>query len=758
MQINPGGIPVEVREIPRWVLWQYEERDGKRTKVPYMIAGGRASTTDPKTWTDYASALAAAAVGDWAGIGFVFAPGDDILGIDLDHCREPATGALVDWAAVIVDQINSYTEVTPSETGLHILCRGKLPAGGRRKGGVEIYEQGRYFTVTGAALIGPERRLMDRSAELAALHGRIFAPPKAAATQNGNHAPSATETQIIEKLRESPKYAALWAGDTSGYGSHSEADLALAGYIAWLSGPDLNQIDRVFRQSGLMREKWMEKHGDLTYGDMTLGKAVHGIARFYDWSRTSGEQEPFVVSGVSVVSVSHDEQKMPVLAPEAFYGLPGRIVKTMSPHTESGESALLVSFLVGAGCLVGRGPYVYRDGARHGCNEFACIVGRSAVSRKGTSLRRVAEVFRAAAGTNVPYSDDSNRNKNTLHVMHEENEWSRLQLTGLGSGEALIASLVEAEKEGEADPRRLIVEEEFSRPLKVMRREGCVLSETVRQAWDRGILACRTKGKVLRSEGGHVSMLCHITERELKEEIGSVSLFNGFGNRFLWVYTERSKSLPFGGGHPAIAPLVSEMRQALDMARSTRNVALTPDAATIWGEAGVYDALIDRPAGLLGAITSRAEAHVTRLALIYAVLDMRREIDVCHLLAGLALWDLSERSCARLFGYSLGDDYADLILERLIEVYPRALTRTEIRDGFLRNAPAGRIPPALALLARRGKAEVSKAESGGRPAEMWRAKMADGNDQNDGNDKSPLSLARAAAASLGYATEATEAT
>lgn len=474
-----------------------------------------------------------------------------------------------------------------------------------------------------------------------------------------------------------------------------------------------------------------------------VSKIAHSVCR-YEPSKnghhlpenktTKTTKPPFVV--LSSQKNGKEEAGAPCdLPPEALYGLPGQVVHTLEPHTESGASAILASFLVGAGYLIGHGPHVYRDGARHGTNEFACVVGLSAVGRKGTATRRVEEIFHHVMdSTTVSHYDTLTTHD--MCVVH--GTWRENLLVGLGSGEALVAALAEDSRHGGC-PRRLVFEEEFSKPLKVMQREGSTLSETLRAAWDGSILANVTKGRSLRVAASHVSILAHITESEMRARLGATEMFNGFANRFLWFCTQRSRSLPFGGGDAPIAPLVYATRRALDHARALKRVEFDDEAKAVWGQGGVYDALLDRPSGLLGAVTSRAEAHVTRLALVYSLLDCASEIRMPHLMAALSVWDLSERSCAFLFGASSGDDYADTIDELLQDVYPGALTRTEIRDKFSRNAAPGRIPKALALLEREGKARCVTTDSGGRPVQYWCSTMSKTLRQND---KSPLELAR----------------
>ncbi len=154
------NIPEELAERPQWVCWRYEERDEKLTKVPYQPSGPyppdqKASTTDLMTWGTFEAAYRALdnEVRHYDGIGFVFSSADPFCGIDLDKCRDPQTGALDQWAQEIVGRVGEgYVEISPSGTGIHIIIRGSVRGGGMRKGPVEMYSRGRYFTITGHAL------------------------------------------------------------------------------------------------------------------------------------------------------------------------------------------------------------------------------------------------------------------------------------------------------------------------------------------------------------------------------------------------------------------------------------------------------------------------------------------------------------------------------------------------------------------------------------------------------------------------------
>ena len=257
-----------MRELRQWLVWRSEERDGKQTKIPYSPATGqRASSTTPETWAGYQEAVSAAREHGYGGVGFVFTPEDGLCGVDLDGCLNPETGEIEPWAQEVVEELDSYTEVSPSGTGVHILIRGELPAGRNRKGRFEAYDRGRYFTVTGKHLSGTPRAIESRQEELQGVVRRVFGS-EAPESANGHTEPLAasesvdnglSDTEVVEKAstcRNGEKFRRLWTGDTNDYGSHSEADLSLCGMLAFWTGGDATRIDALFRQSGLHRKKW----------------------------------------------------------------------------------------------------------------------------------------------------------------------------------------------------------------------------------------------------------------------------------------------------------------------------------------------------------------------------------------------------------------------------------------------------------------------------------------------------------------------
>jgi putative DNA primase/helicase len=309
--LSVDGIPAYLRAMPQWVCWQIKppKKPGdKFGKVPINPhTGGAASSTDAKTWSTFPEALARMEQEKLPGVGIVFA-GTGEFGVDLDHCRDPKTGTLEPWATKIVEQLDTYTEISPSGTGLHLIGRGELPEGRRKNGQIEMYDRGRFFTVTGVALPGTRPEVADRTEAVAALHDEVFGTPQQKPSATGAPIGPGPEDddKLIErasKTKSGAKFKALFGGDTSGYPSQSEAELALCSLLSSITNGDPRRVDRLFRRSGLFRDKWDERHGEFTYGELTIRKATSST-RLTASSGTdeatpafAGQSPPFTDSG-----------------------------------------------------------------------------------------------------------------------------------------------------------------------------------------------------------------------------------------------------------------------------------------------------------------------------------------------------------------------------------------------------------------------------------------------------------------------------
>ena len=190
----------------------------------------KAAVNDPTTWASFREAVAAFAAGQCDGPGVVLGGPTRLIGVDLDKCRDPETGAITPEARAIIDELRSYTEISPGGDGVHIIVTGTLPPGRRRHGHVEMYAEGRFFTITGAHLPGSPLSIAERTAAIATVHAREF-PVDAPPEQPRPAAPAADDDAALlrraRKAQNGAKFSALWAGDTAGYPSASEADLAL---------------------------------------------------------------------------------------------------------------------------------------------------------------------------------------------------------------------------------------------------------------------------------------------------------------------------------------------------------------------------------------------------------------------------------------------------------------------------------------------------------------------------------------------------
>lgn len=391
------------------------------------------------------------------------------------------------------------------------------------------------------------------------------------------------------------------------------------------------------------------------------------------------------------------------LAPEAFHGPLGDWVRLIEPNTEADPAALLLQGLVVVGNLMSKGPFFRAEADRHHTVLYVALVGRTAKGRKGTSegyVRRLAEAIDA---------DYAQR---------------RIK-SGLSSGEGLIFEVRDASTQGknldpgEDDKRLLVIEPEMASVFMAAERAGSTLSATIRRAWDSPVLLSpMTKTARVEATDPHISLVCHITGEELNRVMSDTAAANGFANRFLWVCTRRSKCLPDGGAHVNIDEMANRIRVAIERAQNLNELKRDDAARAIWHK--VYAELSDGKPGLLGAVTSRAESQVMRLALIFAALDGSSAIRDVHLLAGLAIWTYCFESARWIFGDLLGDPLADEILAAL-RSRPEGMSLTEIRDHFGRNQKGAAIGQALAVLSEHGRAKPTKKETAGRPVEVWTA-------------------------------------
>jgi putative DNA primase/helicase len=308
---NFNVIPQSLRDTGLFCCWVSETRNGRKTKVPYdPLTGQRAQTNNPNTFTDFVTALNEAS--HYSGLGFLITNG--LFVIDCDNCKNP-DGSLTQPTAEIVSIFKDcYMEWSPSGKGLHIIAKADGFSFNKntywmnnRKLGIEAYISGvtnRFMTLTGNVF--HEGDILEKSTELQLFLDKymrrntsILVPIPAPGQS------TLTDGEITAKAasaRNGRLFRQLWSGDTAGYASPSEADFALAGILAFWCGRDIDQMDRLFRQSGLYREKWNRKQGGSTYGRITLEKAAAETKNVYHSSKkaASTSKRPLGHGGVSL--------------------------------------------------------------------------------------------------------------------------------------------------------------------------------------------------------------------------------------------------------------------------------------------------------------------------------------------------------------------------------------------------------------------------------------------------------------------------
>jgi hypothetical protein len=404
--------------------------------------------------------------------------------------------------------------------------------------------------------------------------------------------------------------------------------------------------------------------------------------------------EPTTAASSEAAKIEWDDaHPWPTLDEAALYGLAGDFVRLVAPESESDPAALLAMFLAFLGAAAGPSASFDVESTRHPARENVVIVGATSSARKGTATEHVKRVFRMA-----------------------DEEWSHDgTLSGLASGEGLIAQFVDCDDDAPARRKNVVIlEPEFARTLVVAAREGSIVSHIIREAFDSGNLANLTRKAPLKARDVHAGIVGHITSAELVRRLPETEAMNGFGNRMLFVCARRSKKLPFGGAlkDADFTMIATVLRKRLDFARTAGRMQRDDAANERW--ASWYCELEDE-AGLLGAVTARAEAHVLRLSMIYALLDASTTIRHQHVEAALALWNYARGSAAHIFGALLGDRVQDRLLNGLRNARGGGLTGAEQDALFQGNLKRGELADARAKLERRALVRTQDEQSGGRP-------------------------------------------
>ena len=407
------ALPDNLIKDGLFCCWRYEERNGRHTKVPYHPETGQgAKSNDPRSFVPFDTAMKATGY-DGIGIGIF----NGICAIDLDGCVTDS-GYYTETAAEIVHLMHSYTEFSPSGNGLHILFRADgFQYDAKRfyimnhQAGIEVYVAGatnKYVTVTGKVCEPYE--FGDRSAELQILLERYMVRPEtlaANAINAGNtHIDPSELLQMARNSKCGAAFTSLWEGSTAGYSSHSEADMALCSHLAFWTGKDAVQMDALFRQSGLMRDKWDRHQSGTTYGAITIQKAIDHCKEVYTPKDIRTPDFP------PMIPLTPQWSDLPSFPVDALPSVIRRYVNAVAEHSQtSPDMAAVISLGVLAICLQGK----YQVEGTPGYNEplsLYTVVIAAPGERKSSVMRDMTKyLYEYEQEYNLSRSSDIRENR-----------------------------------------------------------------------------------------------------------------------------------------------------------------------------------------------------------------------------------------------------------------------------------------------------------------------------------------------------------
>lgn len=628
--ILPGNIPGELKDRAQWVVWKLEVRQGKSTKVPYCALDfNNASVSDASTWATFDEVKAAFESGGYSGIGFVFTKDDPFVGVDLDKCRDSETGDIQPWAKEILDCLKSYAEVSQSATGVHVIVKGKLPGNGRRKqvsggGAIEVYDQGRFFVMTGNHLEGPET-IDDCSHALDELYVKTFgtSPEKKPASkkardvsQPSHHeepqkgrltfAPASSgprgsenDEELLRKARDArngEKFSALFdLGDLGEYeGDDSRADLALCCHLAYWTGNDFNRIDRLFRRSKLSRPKWDEKRGETTYGYMTIEKAL--INPTQPELQEASESYPDVSTAL-------------VFPPDAIIGSVGDLAKELARGTEVPEEFFFAAGLTMLGAICD-GDLQLDIGFDVQPRLYTVLLGDSYEAKKSTAMKKTIEFFEQLKVPQKP------------RVIY-----------GVGSAEGLGTVLQESH-------HVVLAYDELKSFIEKTKVQGSVLLPMVTALFEQNRWQNITKNKKKSQpiEDANLSMIGCCTTATFSDMWTTEAISIGFPNRLFVVNADRKGKVAWPS--PPDEKVLAELRVRIQtqIARLPLTLPITPEAKQAWEDwynnlpssehTRRLDTIGFRLLGLVALITDKDSIDLETVNTVRAILNYELNVRI----------------------------------------------------------------------------------------------------------------------------------
>ncbi|MEV6234942.1 hypothetical protein AB0L88_44455 [Saccharopolyspora shandongensis] len=433
---------------------------------------------------------------------------------------------------------------------------------------------------------------------------------------------------------------------------------------------------------------------------MMVARPLHVVPGIADPSRTSerfADETPLSVVG------------FPNLNSAALQGTAGEIVRAVAPTTEAHPAALLAILLANFGAWLGPGAHLQRGNAPHPGRIWPLITGRSSDGAKGTAQAVIDRIFREVT---------------------TGSDWPLRLVRGLSSGEGLMELVADEKDEdtGELVPRTdrrlLVIEEEYAQVLAQFQRSGNTLSTTLRQAWDGKTLQSVTRSNPMTATEPSITLIGHVTPRELRDRMTSSEVFGGGVNRMLIVASRRARLLPEGGNLPEdlVGEISNQLADRIRKLSRLGEVPFTPAARDAW--APLYEDLSrPRPDGPVAALLARSRPMVLRIALTYALLDGSQAVDAEHLQAARALWQYAEDSIHWLYGQLDNQEEVQALLDWLAEAGEAGRSKSDVTNLYAKKnkKAAERAFDMLTLLIRDGLITQDTATTGrGRPGTRFK--------------------------------------
>lgn len=401
-KIKYNKIPPELRQRDQWICWAYEGTKGKVPKIP-GTNNSNASATNSETWNKFEAAYQYHTGGHFNGVGFVLTKSDPYVMIDLDDCRNPGTGVIQAWVKEIIVKLGTYYEASPSGTGIRIIAKGTLPGAGRKRAvegtnhTVEIFDAGKYYTITGNTPRNAPKEIRECSKEILALYHSLksdkSSKQNAATGEIKQVSPTLSDENVIKRASEAKngeKFKRLMAGDSSDYPSDSEADAALAALIGFYT-QDFDQILRVIQASGLWDDKW-EQRAD--YRQNTITGALSKLTKHYHPPR-----EKRAASTTQPLAEDPDQRPDQILFDKTRLTPPPGFLRDymecMTPLSEAPEQFHLSAALVAVSTAVGKRVYYRIINQEKYPNIWIALVGSSGC-KKSTAVNTPRRLIKDA--------------------------------------------------------------------------------------------------------------------------------------------------------------------------------------------------------------------------------------------------------------------------------------------------------------------------------------------------------------------------